>query len=612
MTRLWLTAALCIAAAAQPQWQPDLSYVERDGSQLKLDLARPPDDGFLHPLVVFVHGGAWRSGSKAAYAPVLQMLAARGYAAAAIDYRLAPRHRFPAQQEDIAAALQFLAAHAREWSIDTRRAALAGDSAGGHLALMQALRPPAGSSPAVTIRAVINIFGVADLPTWHLSTEGEKLEGLTAGQILAGAFGTSDRSSPILKDASPLTWLRAGGPAILTLHGDADPVVPIAQARLLHQRLQELGVPERLEVLPGAGHTIAANDIPQAVALTLSHLNTYLGSYPSAAFQRIDSHAHIAPPPPAFLALLDQLNIRLLNVTLIDPFQPGYDKPEPIASMAAAIAAQAGGRISWAAALDSSGFESPSYAARESARLRADFARGAVAVKMYKAIGLRLQDALGLYVLPDHPAFSPVLETIEKDGRTLLTHLAEPLSSWSPLDPKDPHSAFYRLNPAWHMAQHPERPSWQAVIDARDRMLAAHPRLRVIGCHLGSMEHDVDEIAKRLDRFPNFAVDTTARLPNLMLQPRDKVRSFFLKYQDRILWGTDLMELEWKDPASAIQRTERMYTSEWRYLVTSDSFPTSNGPVQGLALPEPVARKIFHENALKWIPLLNSSAGSKP
>ena len=79
-------------------------------------------------------------------------------------------------------------------------------------------------------------------------------------------------------------------------------------------------------------------------------------------------------------------------------------------------------------------------------------------------------------------------------------------------------------------------------------MLAAHPKLRVIGCHLGSMEHDVDEIAKRLDRYPNFAVDTAARVVNLMAQPREKVRAFLIKYQDRVLWGTDLMEITWDDP----------------------------------------------------------------
>src|SRR5216110_196673 len=90
------------------------------------------------------------------------------------------------------------------------------------------------------------------------------------------------------------------------------------------------------------------------------------------------------------------------------------------------------------------------------------------------------------------------------------------------------------------MYLHPERPSKERILTARDRMLAKHPTLRVVGCHLGSMETDVDEIAKRFDRYPNFAVDTAARVSYLMLQPREKVRAFLLKYQNRVLYGTDL------------------------------------------------------------------------
>ncbi|MCC7497818.1 MAG: amidohydrolase family protein [Bryobacterales bacterium] len=315
-------------------------------------------------------------------------------------------------------------------------------------------------------------------------------------------------------------------------------------------------------------------------------------------FERIDAHAHLAPPPPQFLQMLDRQRIRILNVTLIDPQVPGFDTPEPQASWAAKIALASGGRIAWTSPFDPTGFAASGWARREIHRLSADMHRGAVAVKMYKPIGLCLKDAAGKYVLPDDPVFSPPLEAIAAGGATLLAHLSEPRSSWRPLDPADPHYGYYQANPDWHMFRYPDRPSWDAIIAARDRMLAAHPSLRVVGCHLGSMEHDVDEVARRLDRYPNFAIDTAARLSDLQRQPRAKVRRFLLKYQDRVLWGTDLLELKWEDAAAATARCEAAYQHDWRYFASE------------LALPPTVLRKIFRDNSLRWIPGL--AAGFAP
>jgi|GEM_PF-626730 len=334
------------------------------------------------------------------------------------------------------------------------------------------------------------------------------------------------------------------------------------------------------------------------VALALALLPG-IGAAQPPSFERIDAHVHVAPPPPAFFEMLDRQKIRLLNVTLVDPLAPGFDKPEPQATWAAGIARQSGGRIAWAAPFDPAGFESAAWAETEKRRLAADFARGAVAVKMYKNIGLHLKSGEGNFVLPDHPAFASVLDAIAAAGVTLFTHLAEPNSSWLPLDPADPHYSYYKANPDWHMAQHPERPKWEAIIAARDRLLAAHPSLRVIGCHLGSMEHDVDEVARRLDRYPNFAVDTAARIVNLKRQPREKVRAFLIRYQDRVLWGTDLMELKWDSPAASIARWEAAYQQDWRFFA------------EDLALPEPVLRKLFRDNALRWVPGLASQETTK-
>lgn len=323
---------------------------------------------------------------------------------------------------------------------------------------------------------------------------------------------------------------------------------------------------------------------------------------------RIDAHVHVAPPPEEFLRMLERLNVRLVDVTLIDPHAPGFDKLEPQTSTVAKLAGESRGRIGWASTFDPAGFEEAGFSAKAIAHLQSTFDRGAVAVKIYKSIGMDLRHKSGRYAMPDDPAFAPVFEMIAARNRTLLAHLAEPKSSWQPLNPSDPHYGYYKDNPDWHMFLHPDRPAYESIIAARDRMLAAHRKLRVIGCHLGSMEHDVHEIAKRLDHYPNFAVDTAARVANLMMQPREDVRSFMIRYQDRVVWGTDLMELAWEQPEAVIRRWEAVYAREWRYFATGDMLDFSGRKIQGLALPPTVVRKIFHDNALRWIPGLKSAA----
>ncbi len=355
-----------------------------------------------------------------------------------------------------------------------------------------------------------------------------------------------------------------------------------------------------------------------AAVLTLTAAPGYRAADPDppVPFSRIDAHVHVGPPAEAFLDMLERLDVRVLNVTIVDPLVPGFNTTEPQTGLAADISRRSRGRIAWASTFDPAGGEEPGFAERTRRHLRSTFDRGAVAVKMYKSVGLLLQNLAGRYVLPDDDVFTPAYRLIAEHDRTLLTHLAEPRSSWYPLDPADPHAAYYRANPDWYMFNHPDRPSWESILSARDRLLQANPQLRVIGCHLGSMEHDVDMVARRLDRYPNFAVDTAARMSNLMLQPRDKVRAFMIRYQDRILWGTDLLELQWNRPGEVLRRWENSYAGDWKYLSTDAEFTVGGRTVRGLDLPLSVRKKIFRENALRWIPGLRGIAsfetGSQP
>jgi predicted TIM-barrel fold metal-dependent hydrolase len=133
-------------------------------------------------------------------------------------------------------------------------------------------------------------------------------------------------------------------------------------------------------------------------------------------------------------------------------------------------------------------------------------------------------------------------------------------------------------------------------------MLARHIKLRLDGSHLGSIEEDTDEIAKRFDRYPNFAVDTAARVPYLMLQPREKVRAFLIKYQDRVLYGTDLGLMPWDKLEEAVKHWEAEYARDWKFFATDETFSYAGREVRGLALPTLILRKLYRENALRWVP----------
>jgi predicted TIM-barrel fold metal-dependent hydrolase len=183
-----------------------------------------------------------------------------------------------------------------------------------------------------------------------------------------------------------------------------------------------------------------------------------------------------------------------------------------------------------------------------------------------------------------------------------MAHQAEPDVAWGPPDPADPSWPYYQENPQWYLGNKQGFPSKQSILEARDRVVEHNPKLRVVGVHLGSMEKNLDDIAARLDKYPNFAIDTAARMQYLMLTPTDKVRDFLVKYQDRVLYGTDLDMTATANVSQTIKDWRATYVRDWKYLATDETLKVGNKEVHGLKLPEPVLQKIFHDNALKWIP----------
>ena len=172
-----------------------------------------------------------------------------------------------------------------------------------------------------------------------------------------------------------------------------------------------------------------------------------------------------------------------------------------------------------------------------------------------------------------------------------------------PPEPGNPDRGYLRTHPEWLMYGRPGAPAKEAILAARDRILSRHPKLRMIGCHLGSHEEDLSQLAKRLDAYPNFAVDVAARVRYLMRGDREQTRQFLLRYQDRILYATDFSLGAGNDEGAA-KSFLTQHEREWSYFATGDELEYRDRRVQGLALPSDVVRKIFHDNALRWLPWL--------
>ena len=237
----------------------DVIYGKGGDVELKLDLYFPKtaSDKPL-PTVMYVHGGGWRNGDKAGGAGMMavQDLLRRGYLFASINYRLAPEHKFPAQIEDVKCAVRFLRAHASEYKLNPNRIGAIGTSAGGHLVAL--LGVSAGvtdlegkggwSDQSSRVQAVADLFGPTDL------TMGA---GGRAEQLGETVFGAKSVDDPVLKRASPVTYVSKENPPFLMMHGDKDPVVPLRHSEKLLEKLKAAGVASTLVVVTNAGHGFA-------------------------------------------------------------------------------------------------------------------------------------------------------------------------------------------------------------------------------------------------------------------------------------------------------------------------------------------------------------------
>ena len=319
------------------------------------------------------------------------------------------------------------------------------------------------------------------------------------------------------------------------------------------------------------------------------------------SLEPIDAHTHVFQTSPELVRMLERLHMHTLDILYVDDNNPYLKAVEPQRTDVRNFVTSSNRHAQLCTTFDPFALNKAGFSKAVISDLNQDFANGAVAAKIWKNVGMEIVNAPGKYVMPDDPRLEPILQDIAAQGKTLIIHAAEPDEAWG-LHPPGSSSKYYETNPQWDMSKKPRAPEKQAILAARDHLLTMNPNLRVVGAHFGSMEDHLDEVAARLDQYPNFAVDTAARVQRLTFQPRDKVRAFILKYQDRILYGTDLHIYSGTTDPAVTESWEKQYARDWRYFATDDTFEYLGHRVEGLNLPRSVLKKLYRENAVHWIP----------
>lgn len=348
--------------------------------------------------------------------------------------------------------------------------------------------------------------------------------------------------------------------------------------------------------------------LPVVVAiLLLGYADGMTGYYSAADFAVVakrDAHVHLNTLDPSLILQAAEDNFSVITINTDAAHFPMIDDQEDIA---VAHRKAFPGRVAYAATFSVAGFGKSEWLQETTRHLAASFRRGAIAVKFWKNIGMELRDADNRFVMIDNPAFDPLITFITSRHVTMIGHLGEPKNSWLPLKEMTVSSdrAYYAQRPEYHMYLHPQYPSYDQQVQASYRMLQKHPEVTFVGAHLASLEWSVEELAKRLDRFPNMAVDIAARMPHLEYQARrerGKVRRFMLRYQDRLIYGTDQAATTSQQPAAVRAHAHEVWTRDWRFLTSADTMtaPQIDGTFQGLRLPREVIDKVYRFNSERW------------
>ncbi len=321
--------------------------------------------------------------------------------------------------------------------------------------------------------------------------------------------------------------------------------------------------------------------------------------------EKYDVHVHLNMNDETFIkqSVKDNFKLIAINVDVAGEF-PTIEEQQ---SLAIKLSGTFPGTVNYACTFSVKNFNDDKWSEETIASLKNSFSKGAIAVKVWKNIGMELRDSNGNFVMIGHPKFDPVFDFLIKNNIPLIGHLGEPKNCWLPIEKMTVGGDvnYFSKHPQYHMYLHPEYPSYEDQINARDHMLEKFPGLQFIGAHLGSLEWNVDELAKRLDKFPGMAVDTASRISHLQHEAKTdwkKIYDFCIKYQDRIIYGTDITIHPGDNSSEIEKQSHDIRFRHWNFFTTGKVMrvPKVEGEFKGLKLPREVVDKIYHTNAEKW------------
>jgi predicted TIM-barrel fold metal-dependent hydrolase len=321
---------------------------------------------------------------------------------------------------------------------------------------------------------------------------------------------------------------------------------------------------------------------------------------PKAKFPVVDIHSHTGPTAETMARLvseLDALNIRVLvNLS-------GGTTAEAITSKVSVYRGTPhADRFRVFANVNWDGAGAPGWSEKAVADLEASVKAGAIGLKIFKNLGLTSKAADGSRLRIDDPALAPVWQACARLNIPVIIHTAEPMEFFSPMDYKNERWLELALFPS-RRNNAPGQPTFEELLAERDRMFAANPKTRYIAAHFGYWGHDLARAAAALDRMPNVYPEVSAVLYEFGRAPRAS-REFFIKYQDRILFGKDAYETS-------------EYPYYWRVFETGDEYFDyyrdyhAFWKLYGMQLPDQVLRKVYYANALKVTPGLPQTGWPK-
>ena len=343
---------------------------------------------------------------------------------------------------------------------------------------------------------------------------------------------------------------------------------------------------------------------PEAPAIPKALMKLPRTAITRAKFPAIDFHFHgrtlgTADDYQKLIKLMDETGIGVI-ANMDGGYGTGFDTSMKV-----------GGpfrdRVIQFARLNFEGINDPGWSAKTASELERTFQAGAVGLKINKVLGLDLKNADGTYIQADDKRFDPIWEMCARHSKPVMIHISDSYGRFLPIGPENERyeAGLWRSDPEGNYYK-TGQPGPEVIEKARENMHAKHPKTRFVNAHVAMLYYDMDKVTAFLDKYPNADVEISASVQDLGRAPL-LIRKFFLKYQDRILFGSD------GNPSRGI---EEFWVPHWRFLETYDEHfdhpaqlrsPTGaplhgRWKISGIGLPDDVLRKVYYANALRYLP----------